>query len=288
MSKSAKYLLFIILILSVAFSVSAQTRTRQKASKKSLGAAAKITTAPETGDKNLSKKNERPDAALTDEAEQTPASDEKQNGTIKTNQRPAAATTKDAFEAAYFYEFAQPNFVTSQVSIAHDESGKGRITFLKKDFSEPISDPLQLSAATLEKINNALQTLNFLDSTENYQYEKDYSHLGNVKIKIKKDGREREVKFNWTQNKDARILADEYRKIANQFIWKFDISVARENQPLEAPRLLDAFDALIRRNEISDAAQMVPFLKELGNDERIPLIARNHATRLVEKIEKAK
>jgi hypothetical protein len=33
---------------------------------------------------------------------------------------------------------------------------------------------------------------------------------------------------------------------------------------------------------------MLPLLKELSNDERIPLIARNHATKLAEKIEKAK
>ena len=68
----------------------------------------------------------------------------------------------------------------------------------------------------------------------------------------------------------------------------FDITLARENQPLEAPKLLDSLDSLIKRNEISDAEQMIPFLKELSNDERIPLIARNHAMRLVKKIGKIK
>jgi hypothetical protein len=51
---------------------------------------------------------------------------------------------------------------------------------------------------------------------------------------------------------------------------------------------MDELDSLLRRNEISDPPQMLPMLKELSNDERIPLIARNHAKRLVEKIEKAK
>ena len=40
-----------------------------------------------------------------------------------------------------------------------------------------------------------------------------------------------------------KLLADEYRKIGNQFIWMFDINVARENQPLEAPRIMDALDS---------------------------------------------
>ena len=67
-----------------------------------------------------------------------------------------------------------------------------------------------------------------------------------------------------------------------------NISVARENQPLETPRLLDALDSQMRRSEMSDPTQLVPLLKSMMDDERIPLIARNHAGKLVEKIEKEK
>jgi hypothetical protein len=107
-----------------------------------------------------------------------------------------------------------------------------------------------------------------------------------VKISLKKDGRVRNSTFNWTENKDAKALVDEYRKIGEQYVWMFDVSVALENQPLESPRLMDALDSLLRRNEISDPSQMIPLLKRLANDERIPLIARNHATRIVKDIEK--
>ena len=133
-----------------------------------------------------------------------------------------------------------------------------------------------------------MKALNFFDSTENYQYEKDYSHLGNIKIRVKEKDRERTVYFNWTQNKDAKTLADEYRKIGNQAMWIFEVTVARENQPLESPKMLDNLDSLIRRGEISDTAQMLPLLQGLSNDERIPLIARNHAAKLVKQIEKDK
>ncbi|MCA1625163.1 MAG: hypothetical protein LC778_15470 [Acidobacteria bacterium] len=52
--------------------------------------------------------------------------------------------------------------------------------------------------------------------------------------------------------------------------------------------MFDALDSLVKRDEISDAPQMIPFLRELSNDERIPLIARNHASRIVKTIEKKK
>jgi hypothetical protein len=209
---------------------------------------------------------------------------EKTNETVKTNARPVAIENKPV----YFYEFSKAEFIVSKISIEHDENGKGKITFQKKDFAEEISDPLQLSPASLERVKAVWSALNFLDSTENYQAAKDFSHLGTMKFTMRKAGRTREATFNWTDNKDAKSLADEYRKIGQQFVWIFDINVARENQPLDAPRLLDAFDSMVRRNDISDARQMIPFLEELSQDERIPLIARNRATKLKEKIEKSK
>ncbi|HEY8560982.1 MAG TPA: hypothetical protein VIL74_11475 [Pyrinomonadaceae bacterium] len=253
---------------------------------------------PAAQTRNPVKKNERPTAIVpTPEPSPTPApTTESQpiNKQVKKNERPANGNAPNAGNSRtggapnYFYEFSQPNFVVSKINIEHDETGKGTISFVKNISDEVITDPIQLTPAAMERINAVLTTLDFMNSTENYQYEKDYSHLGNVAIKINKDGRARETKFNWTTNPNAKALADEYRKIANQYIWMFDVNLARTNQPLEAPKLMDLLDSYIKRNEVSDAAQLVPFLKELGDDERIPLIARNHATRLAKELEKAK
>jgi len=269
------------LILAVTFSVSAQTKrktSKNKPAKKST--PMKSPTAAESEATPAIKKNSRPET----ESQPTAAPNEKPNETVKTNERPAAAAEN---KPVYFYEFSKSDFLISKVFIEHDENGKGKITFQKKDFAEPVTDPLQLSPATLERVKAIWQTLNFLDSTETYQAVKDFSHLGTMKISMKKDGRERAATFNWTDNKDVKNLADEYRRIGQQFIWIFDVSVARENQPLDAPRLLDALGSLIRRSEISDAAQMLPLLKEISEDERVPLIARNHAVRLTTEIEKS-
>jgi hypothetical protein len=264
-----------MLLFSATIFVSAQTDSR-KPKKPSDPVKTKPVLTENSLDapkvKSPEKKNERPGTV----------GDENQN--TKLNALPVIE--KSGARSAYFYEFSQPAFIISQITIEHDENGKGQISFLKKGLNETITDPIQLSAVALERINNAAEKLNFLDSSENYQYEKDYSHLGNIKIKIKKEGRARETKFNYTTNADAKALADEYRKIGQQFLWIFDINLARENQPLESPRLFNALDSLIRRDEVSDAAQMIPFLKELGNDERMPLISRNHAKNLIKQIEK--
>jgi len=244
---------------------------------------------------NSRKANPQPTATVTPKQEETsPVEFSAPKTQTKKNERPVDANAKNNSRSnktenppVYFYEFSQPDFLVSKIFIEHDENGKGKITFVEQNIEEPVSDPVQLSDATLEKIKTIWNTLNFLDSTEVYQSaDRDYGHLGNMKFTMKKDGRARTAGFNWTENKDAKALADEYRKIGNQYVWKFDIGVARENQPLETPRMMDALDSLIKRNEIADPAQMIPFLKELGDDEHIPLIARNHALRLVQQIEK--
>lgn len=272
-------ILFGLLFLSSVFSASAQTKRKAAKNPAKEVVQTKPGTVEETDAQSAPKKNSRPAEASEKSSEPI----KKNSQTEKTNARPAAEITNPP---VYSYEFSQPNFLISKISIEHDENGKGKIAFSKQNFDEAISDPMQLSPAALERIKAVWSALNFLDSTDNYQYAKDYSHLGNMAFTMRKDGRARTAKFNWTDNPNAKNLADEYRRIASQFVWIFDIGVARENQPLEAPRLMDALDSLIKRNEISDAAQMIPLLKELSDDERIPLIARNHATRLIKEIEK--
>ncbi len=274
------------LILALTFSASAQSKPKT-VKKKSAKKAAPLKTATATAENDTIptiKKNSRPEIESQTIAPEKTDEAQKPSETVKTNARPSPAIEN---KPIYFYEFSKPEFTVSKINIEHDENGKGKITFQKKDVAEPIAEPLQLSAAASERVKAIWQALNFLDSTENYQTVRDYSNLGAMKFSMKRDGRAREATFNWTDNKDAKFLADEYRKIGQQFVWIFDINVARENQPLDAPRLLDALDSLIKRKEISDAAQMIPLLRELSNDERLPLIARNHSTKLAEKIEKS-
>lgn len=210
----------------------------------------------------------------------------------KKNSRPADSKVLEKpaskeFIPVYSYEFENPRFHISHVKIEHDEAGVGRVTFRKLDYEEDITEPLQLSESTLEHLKTLWEELNFLSSTEDLQSPvRDYGHLGKMTISMSKDGKRRDVSFNWTEVEEAKELTDEYKKIGNQFIWIFDIDVARRNQPLETPRIMKGLDSSLRRGAISDPAQMLPFLRELKDDERLPLIARNHAERIIARIEK--
>ncbi|MDP2268059.1 MAG: hypothetical protein Q8K46_02720, partial [Deltaproteobacteria bacterium] len=83
------------------------------------------------------------------------------------------------------------------------------------------------------------------------------------------------------------FLMDEYRRISNEYIWRFEITGARENQPLQSPKLMTTLDRYIARGEISDPPHLIPLLTELSTDERMPLMARNHALRMIKQLEKS-
>ena len=188
--------------------------------------------------------------------------------------------------ARFSYEFTQPQFYVRHISIEHDANGHGAIKFERLRDEAVYEEPLELSPAALARIAALWEVLRFLDSEENYQSDKQFPHLGTMRLTMERDSRKRTAEFNWSNNKDAFSLANEYRRIADQAILIFDIGVARELQPLNTPKLMEEFELQLKRNGLSDPSQLIPLLKEISTDDHLPLIARNHALRLIKRIEK--
>ncbi|MDQ1558480.1 MAG: hypothetical protein QOD32_1540 [Pyrinomonadaceae bacterium] len=205
--------------------------------------------------------------------------------TVETKADAAAAATA-ATAVRYSYEFNQPSFNIRRVLIEHDAAGRGQISFARKDSEELFTDPLQISPAALARLLSAWESLKFLDSDTNYQDEKQFPHLGTMTLRMKHGTRERKAEFNWTHDEGASALVKEYRGIGEQQLFVFDVMLARQYQPSDTVKLFKRLESLLGRNELSDTAPLIPLLRDLSTDERIPLMARNHATRLLKKIEK--
>ncbi|HZT59788.1 MAG TPA: hypothetical protein VFA21_14350 [Pyrinomonadaceae bacterium] len=194
----------------------------------------------------------------------------------------------DPNAARYVYEFSQPDFYVYFIHVEHDDGGHGTIRFERRSDTEQITDPIEISPAALERIRARWAALNFLDSTENYQGPRTYPSQGKTKLTLRRGGRERTAEFNYSQNADAQGLADEYRRVADQAVLVFDVNVALEAQPLDTPRLIERIESLIDTNSLSDKQQIIPLLRSLSEDERVPLVGRNHALRILKKLDKEK
>ncbi|MCM3905022.1 MAG: hypothetical protein ND866_25265 [Pyrinomonadaceae bacterium] len=199
---------------------------------------------------------------------------------ISEDSKPVAAA------ATYSYEFSQPEFYVRHIVIEHDADGRGKITFKRLNEETSVEEPIELSPAVLARLTELWKALRFLESQEDYQAEKQFPHLGTMRIGMTQGARKRTAEFNWSNNASATALVTEYRRVADQAIFVFDISVARENQPLNAPKLMEYMETAMKRNWLSDPQQLIPLLKEISTDDHVPLIARNHALRLLKKLEK--
>ena len=208
------------------------------------------------------------------------------DSTPTSNQSGGVGAKQDADAAHYVYEFAQPDFFVYFVHIEHDDRGHGSIRFERRSDTEQLTDPLEISPAAMERIRAHFAALRFLDSTEDYQGPHTYPSQGKTKLTLRQGGRERTAEFNYSRNQDAQGLADEYRRVTEQALFVFDINVALESQPLETPTLINRLDSLINSNFLSDPHQLVPLLRQLAEDERVPLVGRNQAARILKKLEK--
>ncbi len=136
---------------------------------------------------------------------------------------PAPAVRSNSTDAVkYSYEFSQPKFYVKHIVIQHDANGRGTVTFERLNEDVPVTEPLELSPDALARISTAWQGLRFLDSETNYQADKQFPHLGTMKISMERGDRKRVAEFNWTNNRDAETLINEYRKAADQVILVFD------------------------------------------------------------------
>lgn len=284
----------IIVSLVLCISVTAQTKRRSRA-KKATKVVATQTVEPALPtaqiDKTVSpanipaKKNERHERAANSATIESIDNKSVQNVQSERTTKANVSAEQLPFE----YEFAQPKFQITRVIIAHDVAGKGKITFYKQDLGDPLTDPLTISARSLEKIQSLWTAINLIETNETFQSaERNYQHLGTMKLRRWQDDMVREVEFNWTENQIAKGLTGEYKKLTEQYVWIFEMNLARENQPLNAPQLIDRFDSLLKRSQISDPKQMLGYLREVADDERIPLLARNHITKIISRIEKLK
>lgn len=250
------------------------------------------------------KKNARADNETSSQQQSSVAGDasataKQSNGARSTEQLNEPATTsgeakknadaaRGADEVRYFYEFTQPDFDVRHVRIEHDAAGRGTITFERKNEEQPLTEQLEISPTAFARIVSAWESLRFLDSEASYQADKHFANLGTIRLTMKRGARQRTTEFDWTSNEQAGVLMREYRRLTEQKLFVFDMDVARQYQPSETVRILRRLEILLDRDELSDKSLLTPLLNDLTNDERIPLIARNQAARLIKRIEKEK
>jgi hypothetical protein len=187
----------------------------------------------------------------------------------------------------YRYIFENPRFTTPVQEVEFDGDGRGKFRFKNKD-SDEIINKLVVSAIVLSQIQAIFDELNFLSSEEDYQHKKDFSHLGTMTITHLRGGKERTVSFNYTDNPGMSRLSEIFRNLITQETRIFEMETVLANDPISMPAQLRLLESELKSKRIADPYRFEPMLRNLKVDESVPLIARNHAERLMQTIKKGK
>ncbi len=206
--------------------------------------------------------------------------------TIEINQS-GNGGARSAAPVQYHYLFENQRFTVPIQEVEFDGDGQGKFRFKRKD-SEEVVNQLTVSSTVLAQIQTLFDELNFLASEENYQHKKDFSHLGTTTITYLRSGQGRTVSFNYTDSPIMNRLNEIFRNLVTQETRMFEIETVLQNDPISMPAQLRLLDSEMKSKRIADPQRFVPMLKNLRLDESVPLIARNHADRLLQTIKKGK
>ena len=190
-------------------------------------------------------------------------------------------------ETLYRYFFENERFTTPYQEVLIDGQGKGHYRFKKKDMDE-LTINFLVSPQVLMEIRSSLEQLSFLDSEQSYQHRKDFSHLGTITLFYQAGGRRRETRFNYTDNQTVNNLVRIFRGLTVQENRIFEIELVRSTDPISMPAQLRLLEGELKSRNVADPGRFSDILKDLARDESVPLIARNHADRLLRMLEQAK
>ncbi len=191
-------------------------------------------------------------------------------------------------EMSFSYKFENPRFDVRVIEIDLNSNGAGELRFTRGTSDEILDCKIKLLPATIARIRSLFGVSDFLDSKTEYQDKKDFTHMGWVTLGARQGARERKTRFNFTTNVQMNELKDIFLGIAWQEIALFDIENAERYQPLDLPKQLEMLENDLRLERITEPARVLAALNEIAGDDTQPLIARNHAKRIIEAIKKGK
>ncbi|MEK6285060.1 MAG: hypothetical protein AABO57_04910 [Acidobacteriota bacterium] len=191
-------------------------------------------------------------------------------------------------DLSFSYKFEHPRFDIRVIEIDLDSNGAGELRFTRGTSDEILDCKVKLFPATIARIRNLFEASGLLASVIDYQDKKDFSHMGWVTLVARQGALERKTRFNFTTNVHMKALQEIFRAIASQEISLFDMENAERYQPLDLPKQIEILERDLKLERIAEPERLLAALNEIAGDDFQPLIARNHAKRIIEAIKKGK
>jgi hypothetical protein len=168
-------------------------------------------------------------------------------------------------------------FDIMRAELRFDQTTRGQFIFRRKSDEEDIKLELHILSGTIQRIDRYLTEAQFFTSHEEYQGDRNMSHLGTVTIRVRQGAKERQVSFNYTRLPAMQALAELFQHLVTQETRTFTIQLARQFEPLDLDRQLLALKREVKNGWVAEPARLLPLLEDLQADDGVLLMARRRA-----------
>jgi hypothetical protein len=189
---------------------------------------------------------------------------------------------------AYTYTFENEKFDPKFVEIKLTADGKAAMRYQKRDEPDIEQVDFMVTTQTTNRLKTLFDSVNFLNSQESYQSNRDLANLGKITLQLVQGERNRSTSFNFTNNQSVTQIVALFRGLETQQRRVTELTNARQFAPLDLPRLLKALEEDIKRGRIAEPKQMLTLIDEVAKDDTLPLIARNLAQKISKTLAKEK
>jgi hypothetical protein len=195
----------------------------------------------------------------------------------------AAQTVLAADIPRIFFSKSFPGSVPPYVEIIVDE--KGRIEYREAPKEE---DPIvaQLSEADTKEIWALAEKLNWFSRPLESGLK--VARMGDKILRIENHSQKGEVKFNFTQDEDGKLIQDWFERMNESAQHRIGLERTVRFDKLGVNKALLLFEAAFDRKRIAAPEQFLPLLDRVAKNESYMHMARERATYLAETIRNPK
>lgn len=184
----------------------------------------------------------------------------------------AAAATPDRLIFTKSFPQSQPPWV--RVTI--ESSGAGRFQTSPND-DDPVT--FQLSAGENAEIRALAQKVDLSTALESPLK---VANMGRKTLRFEGGGSAAEQTFNWTQNEDARALADWFERISESEQRYLDLERTAKYEKIGVNEALLGIQADWEQKRLAAPKQFLPLLDRIAKGDSYVRMARNRAASLAD------
>ena len=169
------------------------------------------------------------------------------------------------------------------LSVSVDSQGKA--SYEGRRLEEPPSpQPFQLSAATTQQLFSLAEALNNFQGID-LESHKRVANLGLKTLVYEQGGVRNQAEFNYTQRREAQLLASLFEKIASVEQHILTLEHAMRYDRLSLPNELLQIQIDLDKRALADPELLVPSLEKIANNPRFLHLAQARAQTILQRLQ---